>query len=113
MDETVKLLLNNYGFQPLVQGIYRQVQLQLQLRRNTALAGGFVVSGDTGYVYFNGVFDFKSSKWIWDRENKHWLMPQSVIDSPCGYKGDDTAALQRLKSACADHMGGAVTIVLA
>lgn len=64
MEGTIKPLLNTHGFQPVVQGIYRQVQLKLQLSRNTMPVGGFVVSGDTAYVHFNGVFNFASGSWF-------------------------------------------------
>ena len=60
MDETVAPLLKTYNFRPVVQGVYKKVRLQLKLQKNSPPAGGYKVSGDTAFVHFNGVFDFKA-----------------------------------------------------
>ena len=107
MEQTVKPLLNTYGFEPVVQGVYTAVQLELKLQR--LQAGGFEVTGDTGYVVFNNVFNFRLAKWKWDKEGKRWILPQDVIDSACGYNGDVRSALKQLTMACEKH--GSIKVI--
>lgn len=89
------------------------MRLQLKLQKNCLPAGGYKVSGDTAFVHFNGAFDFKAgaarqllaaaliilcavAKWTWDKKDCEWLLLKEVVDSDCGYAGDERAALLQL-----------------
>jgi hypothetical protein len=52
---------------------------------------------------------FAVAKWTWNKRDREWLLLKKIIDSDCGYAGDERPALLRLTSACAAH--GAIDIV--
>jgi len=112
MEEVVTPLLQTHGFQPVVTGDYRPISLQLDVRRGVVPGAAYTVTGDTGYVHFEKVYDFKLGKWNWDKGRRAWHMSRSIIDSACGYNKDEQAPLRQLTAACAGHMGGAVNVLL-
>jgi predicted DNA-binding protein len=62
MEGHVTTMLKAYNFRPVVNGIYFKAKMKLHLAKNTSPAGGYVVSGDTAFVHFNGVFNFKEGE---------------------------------------------------
>jgi hypothetical protein len=86
------------------------------------------VTGDTAFVHFNDVYDFKIGepctytlhrshlythavgKWSWNNAAKIWSMKREIIASQCGYNGDERAPIRQLAQAC--KMNGFVKLEL-
>lgn len=59
MADVVEPLLRSHGFRAVVNGEYKKVEMVLNVRREPAGPVLYRVTGDTAYVHFEGVYNFK------------------------------------------------------
>jgi hypothetical protein len=128
MQKTIEPLLKTHKFRPVVVGTYVPVEYKITVIRHVGGSFAYNVTGDTAFVHFNDVYDFKIGepctytlhrshlythavgKWSWNNAAKIWSMKREIIASQCGYNGDERAPIRQLAQAC--KMNGFVKLEL-